>query len=170
MSSAPQHRRALRKPHGGHSERLPLAKQVEHLLDECRIVLTGLQVLFGFQLAVVFSDRFAKALASGEQDLHLLAMGLVAVAIALVMTPASYHRQCEPQHASDRFVLWSSWLLLAAMPLLAAAVTLDLYLVARVVLGTASAWIAGGVLLVFLALWLGVPRFAIWRARRGERG
>lgn len=67
-----------------HRHPLPLSKQVEYLLEECRIVLPGLQVLFGFQLAVVFSDRFPVVLAHRQQVLHLLAsMPLLAVAICL---------------------------------------------------------------------------------------
>ena len=151
---------------GGHVEHLPLGKQVEGLLEECRIVLTGLQVLFGFQLAVVFTERFDKVLARPQQELHLLAMSLTAVAIALIMTPASYHRQREPQDASDRFVLLSSWLLLSALPLFGIAVSIELYLVAQVVLQGAALWIAGSVLAVFVVLWLGLPRIVAWRARR----
>ena len=104
-------------------ERLPLTRQVEYLLEECRIVLPGLQVLFGFQLAVVFSERFARVLDTTQQQLHLLAMGLVAAAIGVIMTPAAYHRQAEPQRVSESFVRLSSWLLLASMPLLATAIT-----------------------------------------------
>lgn len=148
--------------------RLPLSKQVEYLLEECRIVLPGLQVLFSFQLAVVFSQRFDKVLGHAQQELHLLAMGLVAVAIAVIMTPAAYHRQAEPQEVSDGFVLLSSWLLLASMPLLAIAISLDFYLVAQVVLGNGGpvAAIATGLFAVFLALWLVLPRVACWRKQR----
>lgn len=154
-----------RRPQRVH--RLPLSKQVEYLLEECRIVLPGLQVLFGFQLAVVFSERFAKVLSPDQQRWHLIAMGLVAVAVAVIMTPAAYHRQAEPQEASEHFVLLSSWLLLASMPLLALAICLEFYVVAQVVLeGAASAWIAAGLLTVFLALWLALPRVARWRKRR----
>jgi hypothetical protein len=156
-------------PGQGEVHRLPLSKQVEYLLEECRIVLPGLQVLFGFQLAVVFSERFSKVLAHGQQALHLLAMGLVAVAIAVIMTPAAYHRQAEPQEASERFVLLSSWLLLASMPLLAVAICLEFYIVAQVVLeGAAVAWIAAGLLAVFLLLWLVMPRIACWRRQRRD--
>lgn len=157
---------ALPARRSGRRERLPLAKQVEDLLDECRIVLTGLQVLFGFQLAVVFSQRFDQVLAKPQQELHLLAMALIAVAIGLIVTPAAYHRQVEPQEASDRFVLWSSWLLLAALPPFGIAVAIELYLVAQVVLDWAALWIAGAALLVFVALWLGLPRVALWHAHR----
>jgi hypothetical protein len=157
-----------RTPGDDHSKRLPLAKQVEYLLEECRIVLPGLQVLFGFQLAVVFSDRFPTVLAHQQQVLHLLAMALVAIAIAVIMTPAAYHRQAEPQEASEGFVLLSTWLLLASMPLLAVAICLEFYLIAQIVLDGAAAWIAGALLAIFLLLWLVLPRVARWRRRHAD--
>jgi hypothetical protein len=146
---------------------LPLDKAVEYLLEECRIVLPGIQVLFGFQLATVFTERFAQALGAGEQRLHLLATGLVAIAIALIMTPAAYHRQTEPQHASQDFIRVSTRLLLASMPPLAVAICLDFYLVARIILGDGIvAWLAGGVFAMFALLWFGLPCLARWRHRR----
>ncbi|HWI24000.1 MAG TPA: DUF6328 family protein, partial [Lysobacter sp.] len=71
----------------GRVQRLSLTRQLESVLEECRIVLPGIQALFGFQLAVVFSERFDRILTHAQQVLHLLAMALVAVAIALIMTP-----------------------------------------------------------------------------------
>ena len=151
-------------------ERLPLTRQVEYLLEECRIVLPGLQVLFGFQLAVVFSERFARVLDTTQQQLHLLAMGLVAAAIGVIMTPAAYHRQAEPQRVSESFVRLSSWLLLASMPLLATAICIEFYVVAQVLLqGNASATIAAGLLALFVALWFVLPRVARWRLRPRRR-
>ena len=148
-------------------ETLSLPRTVSYLLEECRIVLPGIQVLFGFQLATVFTNRFATALGAGEQRLHLLAIGLVAIAIALIMTPAAYHRQAEPQHASERFIRVSTRLLLASMPPLAVAICLDFYLVARLVLGDGwVGWLAAGLFLVFVALWFALPLLGRWRARR----
>ena len=146
-------------------ERLPLPKAVEYMLEECRIVLPGIQVLFGFQLIAVFSDRFARVLSPAEQRLHLLAIALVAVAIALIMAPAAYHRQTEPERVSERFVRVSSRLLLASMPPLALAVCLDFHLVARIIVGAAAAWLASALLLVFVLLWFVLPRVARWRLR-----
>jgi len=149
------------------THRLSLDKAVEYLLDECRIVLPGIQVLFGFQLATVFTTRFADDLGPGEQRLHLLAIALVAVAIALIMTPAAYHRQAEPGQVSEGFVRVSTRLLLASLPPLAVAICLDFYLVARLVLGAGwVAWLAGGLLLVFIGLWFVLPRIRRRRDRR----
>ena len=136
-----------------HRHALPLSKQVEYLLEESRIVLPGLQVLFGFQLAVVFSDRFPVVLAHRQQV--LLAMALVVAAIAVIMTPAAYHRQAEPKEASEGFVMLSTWLLLASMPLLAVAICPEFYLIGQVVLE-----IAGASLTLFALLWLVLSRVA----------
>ena len=53
-----------------------LEAAVSHLLEECRMVLPGLQALFGFQLIAVFSAGFEVQLSPFEQRLHLLALGL----------------------------------------------------------------------------------------------
>ena len=149
-----------------HRHALPLSKQVEYLLGECRIVLPGLQVLFGGGVQRPLPRR-PRAPATG---VHVLAMALVAVAIAVIMTPAAYHRQAEPKEASEGFVMLSTWLLLASMPLLAVAICLEFYLIAQVVLDGAAAWIAGGLLALFALLWLVLPRVARWRKRQRSDG
>jgi hypothetical protein len=151
------------------THRLSLPKAVEYLLEECRIVLPGIQVLFGFQLATVFSSGFTKLLDGGEQRLHLLAIAVVAIAIALIMAPAAYHRQTEPEHASEAFIRVSTRLLLASMPPLAVAICLDFHLVARVMLGNGVlgdgviTWLAAGSFVVFVGLWFVLPWIARWR-------
>ena len=121
-------------------EELPLSKAVQYLLEECRMVLPGIQALFGFQLIAVFNPSFAQKLSPAEQRLHLLAIALVAVAVALIMTPAAYHRQTGPREVSETFVHLSSRLLLWSMLPLAASICVDFYLLGRVVLD--SVWVS----------------------------
>jgi hypothetical protein len=149
-------------------EELSLADATTHLLEECRMVLPGVQALFGFQLVSVFSAGFAERLSPVEQRIHLLALALVAVAGALVMAPAAYHRQTRPREASARFLLVGSRFLLLAMIPLMAGIGLDFYLIARVILGTRSlsALLASLLVVLFAILWFGLPRFAATRARR----
>ena len=149
--------------------RLPLTRQVEYLLEECRMVLPGLQALFGFQLIVVFSDRFARELSHDEQRLHLLAIGLVAVAIVLIMTPAAYHRQTDPEQVTRGFVRISTRLLLASLWPLALAICLDFYLVGRVLVGSGlMLWLTALLFATFLLLWFVLPRVARVRRRRDD--
>jgi Family of unknown function (DUF6328) len=141
-------------------ESLSLQDATSHLLNEGRMVLPGIQALFGFQLVVVFNEGFSQRLSHVEQEFHLAATALVAVAVALVMAPAALHRQLQPRAVSDGFVLVSSRLLLWSMLPLAVGVSTDLYLIARVILGATApaALLAAAVLVVYLALWYGLPR------------
>lgn len=133
------------------------------------MVLPGIQALFGFQLIAVFSERFARELSPDEQHLHLLAIGLVAIAIALIMTPAAYHRQSDPQRVTEGFVRISTRLLLASLWPLAIAICLEFYLVGRILIGTGPMqWLASLLFATFLLLWFVLPRIARLRRLRGE--
>lgn len=68
-------------------------KTISHLLEECRMVLPGIQALFGFQLIAVFNQPFWDRLDPSHRSLHFTAIFLVVISMALVMTPAAYHRQ-----------------------------------------------------------------------------
>jgi hypothetical protein len=141
-------------------EELPLSKAAQYLLEECRMVLPGIQALFGFQLIAVFSEKFAKNLSWGEQRMHLVALGLVAIATALVMTPASIHRHIGAREVTDRFISISTRLLVISMYPLALGISTDFYLIARIILESRQvAFILALVLLVtFCILWFVFPR------------
>ncbi len=49
------------------AEELSLDSAVRHILEECRMVLPGIQALFGFQLIAVFNEGFAQKLSVLEQ-------------------------------------------------------------------------------------------------------
>ena len=140
-------------------EELDLSDAISHLLDECRMVLPGIQALFGFQMVAVFDSEFKK-LTHAEQEFHIAAILLVVIAIALLMTPASLHRQVEPRSASERFLNVASRLLLASMFPLALSISIDVYLVARVVYQNAAVplTIAVTTLIAFAAWWFLYPR------------
>jgi hypothetical protein len=124
------------------------------------MVLPGIQALFGFQLVAVFNETFAEKLTPGEQRLHLLAIGLVAVAIALIMTPAAYHRQEEPETISRTFIGLSTRLLRWSMVPLALALCADLYLIARLILQSRALSLLSSLALfcLFLGCWVILPR------------
>jgi hypothetical protein len=93
--------------------------------QEARMVLPGIQALFGFQLIAAFNTRFIE-LAIADRVVHLTALVLVAIAIVLIMTPAAYHRICEPGRASMFFTRLASALVAAAMVPLLLSVSLDI--------------------------------------------
>jgi hypothetical protein len=152
-------------------EEVPLSKAAEYLLEECRMVLPGIQALFGFQLVAVFNSEFEQNLSVAEQRLHLLAIALVAIAVAIIMTPAALHRQKGPYEVTDSFVRVSSRLLLWSMGPLALSISIDFYLVARVITHARLVSLLGVALFVFfLILWFVLPRVrGLQRAIGGPR-
>jgi hypothetical protein len=148
--------------HEEEREELPLAKAAEYLLVECRTIVPGIQALFGFQLVSVFSQRFDEQLSSVEQQLHLIAIILVVVAMALIMTPAAYHREMGGREVTSTFLTVSTKLVVASMIPLALALCIDFYLVARVILNNFVVPILAVTLfIIFITLWFVLPR---WRA------
>src|SRR4029079_3574816 len=111
-----------------------LAKQAQQAIEDARMVLPGIQALFGFQLIAVFNTTFGR-LTQGQQYLHFLAVVLIAVAIALIMTPAAYHRQVEKDPPSPFFVRLASVLIAVAMVPLMTALCIEVYLLGILILG-----------------------------------
>lgn len=141
------------------SETLSLADAASRLLDECRMVLPGIQALFGFQLIAVFNDRFKHDLPHQLQVLHIIAIFLVGVSVGLIMTPAAYHRQITPQRVTETFLRISSRLLLISMVPLLIAISSDLYVVSFLVVErTFAAWLTGAIFIVLAGLWFLLPR------------
>ena len=141
-------------------EILSLSEAVTHLLEECRMVLPGIQALFGFQLIAVFNSTFRERLSSTEQCFHLAAIGLVAIAVALVMAPAALHRQTNPQAATQDFITIATRLLLMSMFPLMLGISFDFYLISRLILNNRliSLSLATVLLVVFATLWFLLPR------------
>ena len=112
------------------------------------------------QLIAVFNSTFAEKLSSLEQQIHLLAIGLVGVSIGLILTPAAYHRQIEHVSITRRFIDVFTRLMLWSMASLALRISLDLYLVKRLILQgiLASLLITLGLLALFIFLWIVLPR------------
>jgi len=152
-------------------EDLALSKAAEYLLDECRMVLPGIQALFGFQLVAVFSQAFDVKLGHLEQCAHLAAIALIAVAVSMIMTPAALHRQFGAQQVTSTFLRLSTRLLLWSMFPLAAGICIDFYLIAQVIIGGAIAGLLATLLLAtFVVLWVVLPRVeALQKAIEGHR-
>jgi hypothetical protein len=141
-------------------QELKLSEAAQMLADECRMVLPGIQALFGFQLIAVFNERFARDLTRSDQFLHTVAIALVALAVAMVMTPAAYHRSAGSREVTDTFIHVSSLLLVWSMLPLAAGLSLDFHLILKLVFGAESIAVlwAGLLFLVFIGFWFVFPR------------
>src|SRR5262245_65387348 len=87
----------------------PLKQEALYILEEARMVLPGIQALLGFQLIAAFNQRFTN-LSPVDQVIHLAALVLTAVSVAVIMTPAAYHRQAARGQLSRYFIRKASQL------------------------------------------------------------
>jgi len=141
-----------------------LTGEADNVLSEARMVLPGIQTLFGFQLIAVFNERFSH-LAETWQQVHLASLAIDAVAMALVIAPAAYHRLAERGRITHHFIDRASRFIAGGMLALAVSVVLDMALVTFMVvdhLGFAIA-VSCVAAALFGALWFAWP---LMRARR----
>ncbi|MBP6352181.1 MAG: hypothetical protein KA392_21680 [Candidatus Obscuribacter sp.] len=106
---------------------------VEHIMQEARMVLPGVQALFGFQLVCVFSQGFAQ-IPRIDQYIHVLAIFLSINAFCFLLTPTAIDRQCDPEWLAHDFAMMASrFTLLGMLPLMLSTV-LDAYVVFHAIL------------------------------------
>jgi hypothetical protein len=141
-------------------------EEMRNIIEEARVILPGLQALFGFQTIAVFNERFAK-LPFFATLCHLAGLGMVILAVALVMTPAVYYRVVGPAFVSRKMVKRSSWLTRSALAPLACGLALDMFTVIYVATNALQASVIGALatFLVLSGLWFAFP----WVERRKNR-
>jgi hypothetical protein len=153
------------------NEELSLSKAAELLLEESRMVLPGIQGLFGFQLIAVFNSTFSEKLNPIEQRLHLLAIALTGIAIIIIMTPPALHRQTGPRDVTQGFINLATRLMLFSMVPLALSIGLDFYLISRIILNNVllSLIFTLVLLTLFILFWFVLPHFEFLKqALRGK--
>ena len=88
-----------------------------------------------------------------------VASSYLAIAIALIMAPAAYHRQRGSQQVTSTFIRLASRLLLASMVPLAVSICIDFYLVALVIYpGGLVPVLAAALFVTIIILWFILPR------------
>jgi hypothetical protein len=133
------------------------------LLQELRVVQTGVQLLTGLLLTVPFQSRFDD-LSGSQRVLYLVTLSLSAAATGLLIAPVAAHRVLFRQHARATLVSWGQRSAIGGLALLGLAVTGVIVLIFDVVAGQTPSIIAGSVCgVVFAALWAVIP--LILRAR-----
>jgi amino acid transporter len=157
ISSTP----AGESPHGvgGESEKQRLDRELIELLNELRVVLTGVQVLFAFLLTLPFTDRFHD-LVSTQRLMFSVAFTVTATASVLLIAPTAYHRLRFRQQDKERMLRWANRFAIAGIGLLAIAIGTIVLLVIDVLyaLPTAGA-VAGTVMALIAWAWFALPLY-----------
>ena len=84
-------REPAEKPDRSEEEQERLNRQMTELLNELRVAMPGVQVLFGFLLAVPFQQRF-QDVNDFQRDVYFVTLLASATATAFLIAPSAYHR------------------------------------------------------------------------------
>lgn len=157
--------RALRRDE---TEAERLDRNFTELLNELRVALPGVQVLFAFLLGVPFTQRFAE-LAPYQEDIYYGTLLCATAASAFLIAPSAYHRiefrASDKKHIvflSNRFAIIGLAFLALAMSGVVLLVTDFLFSALATAIATASTT------LVFLVLWYVMPLLRRMRLNRTE--
>src|SRR3954470_19957860 len=132
-------------------EAIRLDRNYSELLQELRVVQTGVQILFAFLLAIAFQQRFA-ALTAVERILFLVSLFSAACASVLLTAPAAVHRILFRQNVKDEIVEVTARLVKIGMLFLAVAMVTGICFVVMFVAGAVAALALTGVLSMLVAL------------------
>jgi len=145
-------------------------RELIELLNELRVALPGVQVLFAFLLAVPFARGWSRTTAF-QRDVFFVAFVAAAVSSALLIAPSSYHRLRFRAPDKGRLVLTANRLAIAGLAVLAVSIVAVVLLVADFVFGTVVAdATTGSIAGVFLVLWYGLPLYGRLRDPSSRRG
>jgi len=136
------------------------------VLQELRVLQTGTQILTGFLLALAFQPAFHD-LTEGQRVYYLVLVVLSAVSAVLALAPVALHRALFGAGAKGTVVAFGHGALLFALAIVSLLLVGVVGFIFDVVVNGIGAWIAGGLLSVFVVLlWLVVPQ--VLKNRRGE--
>ena len=132
-------------------------QELIELLNELRVALPGVQVLFAFLLAIPFTNRFP-TLNAFQHDVYFLALMSAVTGTVLLIAPSSLHRLLWRHAHTERILVTSNRLTIGGMIFVAVAMVASVFLIADLVYGR---WVAAGWAAVAAALfgifWYAVP-------------
>lgn len=127
------------------------------LLQELRVMQTGVQILTGFLLTLPFQSRFAD-LDRYQVNVYLALVIAAVIATALIVAPVSVHRVLFRKQMKGNIVTLTDRITRIALAVLALVITGVAMLVFDVVVGRTAGVVAGSAALVLMALlWVLLP-------------
>lgn len=144
-----------------------LDRELIELLNELRVVLPGVQVMFAFLLIVPFSQGFGQ-IDGRERAVYFVAFVASALASVLLIAPSTHHRIQWRQYDKERLLRRANRLAILGTVALAVAIVAVVYLITKLLYGEVAAAAAAAGAAVVGWTWFGYP--AIRRAGAREEG
>lgn len=127
----------------------------EELLQELRVMLPGVEVLFAFLLTAVFAERFEELDQLGVV-MFFASLSTAAVTVLLLLVPAALHRLADVAR-TERIRIATRFQIIGSVTL-GVSMCLALFVVVRFIFDTVAAvWLVAGVAAVWVGLWYLFP-------------
>jgi len=138
-----------------HDERLD--RELIELLNELRVALPGVQMLFGFLLALPFSTGFERT-STTDRRAYFVSFLAAAAASIMLIAPSAYHRLMWRRRDKEHLLRISNAMAIAGTACLAVAVSTAVYVVTSALYSSAvAASTAAIVAAATVVAWYGLP-------------
>jgi predicted membrane channel-forming protein YqfA (hemolysin III family) len=143
-----------------------LDRELIEFLNELRVVLPGVQVLFAFLLTVPFANRFT-AITNLQRQVFFAVFLCTTAATALLIAPSAYHRLRWREYDKEQMLRTSNRLAIAGMVFLSLALVGAAFLVTDLLFHPAAAAVVTAAVAIFFAwFWWALPLSRKLRDRR----
>ena len=144
-----------------------LDQEWSELVEEHRLAMPGVQVLFGFLLILPFQNRF-RDLTTAQEYVYFSALLCAAVAIVLLISPTAAHRIRWRQQDKEALLRRATRTAIAATVFMAASMTASVYLITDYLFGEpATAIVTALLAALFAGFWYVFPLVRRLRDSRG---
>jgi Family of unknown function (DUF6328) len=142
---------------GDESRSERINREVIELINELRVALVGVQVLFAFLLAVPFAQGF-QSVTSFQKTLFFGVLCSTAIASALLVAPSAYHRINFRSKDKEQMLRTSNGLMIAGLSFVALSITGSVALIADFLYSSTTTIVSAIVgLMLFVGLWFVLP-------------
>ena len=142
-------------PEETHDERIN--RELIELLNELRVALPGVQVLFAFLLTVPFANRFAEA-TDLQKDVYMVALLCTIGGCAFLIAPSAFHRLRFRDRDKEALLVISNRFAITGLVFLALAMTASVFVVTDFLFkGALTATVTAATAGLFAVVWFILP-------------
>jgi Family of unknown function (DUF6328) len=150
------------------SKKERIDRELIELLNELRVALPGVQVLFAFLLIVPFSNGYTR-MTTGQKDIFFAIFVSTALASAFLIAPSANHRILFRQRDKERLLVRSNRQAIVGLVFLALSVIGAAALITDVIFESLTASLtAAGLAIVLVLLWFAIPLYRRITTTGGE--